>query len=358
MVIQLDNCVDCLKVLFPTYDFLFLLDHSSGHDKQKEDALNAHNMSVKVGGKQKRLRDSKILEEDGYLGPYDHDKKLRVGDIQCFVFRESDDGPFYYTQRQRNENRLDVEDGTLSKDLSRTQLVNELERRNISSQGSKKRLQEICKSNNIPIKVQVPKIKEGWVDKPKGKLQILWERGWIDTNNVAMYTNDGKVDAYGIVNKTYSLHHLMSNCKDFIEEESMLQSMAEIMGVKIDRTPICHAELAGEGVEYSWGCAKNSYRRYPLCQKRGKETYMELVKKVLSRDNLTTERIRKFARRARSYICAYYQLHYDGDNNVDANVPEQVRIERLAKAYKTHRSVVDFSSGFITAVVNTTLVVV
>ncbi len=65
----------------------------------------------------------------------------------------------------------------------------------------------------------------------------------------------------------------MSNCTDFEEEESLLQSMGRQMGVIIDRTPKCHCEMAGKGVEYSWGCAKNAYRAKPIGEKRGKETY-------------------------------------------------------------------------------------
>jgi hypothetical protein len=40
MVIQLEDCVDVLKHLYPQHDFLFLFDHSSGHDKQRDDGLN------------------------------------------------------------------------------------------------------------------------------------------------------------------------------------------------------------------------------------------------------------------------------------------------------------------------------
>ena len=35
MVIQLEDCIDCLKVLCPQYEFVFLLDHSCGHDHQE-----------------------------------------------------------------------------------------------------------------------------------------------------------------------------------------------------------------------------------------------------------------------------------------------------------------------------------
>jgi len=59
-----------------------------------------------------------------------------------------------------------------------------------------------------------------------------------------------------ILEWTYSLKHILSQWKDFQEEESLLQTIAKKMGVAVDRTPKCHCELAGEGIEYSWGCTK------------------------------------------------------------------------------------------------------
>ena len=48
----------------------------------------------------------------------------------------------------------------------------------------------------------------------------------------------------------------MAGCLDFEEEETLLQPSGREMGVLVDWTPKCHCELAGEGIEYSWGCAK------------------------------------------------------------------------------------------------------
>ncbi len=44
MVIQLEDCINCLKVMWPQYNFVFLLDHSCGHDRQRENGLNAGKM--------------------------------------------------------------------------------------------------------------------------------------------------------------------------------------------------------------------------------------------------------------------------------------------------------------------------
>ena len=60
MVLQLEDCVDILNVKYPQYDFLFLFDHSCGHDRQREDGLNVEKMSKSFGGRaQRKMRETK-----------------------------------------------------------------------------------------------------------------------------------------------------------------------------------------------------------------------------------------------------------------------------------------------------------
>ena len=82
MVIQLEDCVDVLKHLYPQYDFLFLFDHSSGHDKQRDDGLNVKKMTKLFGGSQRKMRETEIKKANGYLGTYHHNDMLKVGEIQ------------------------------------------------------------------------------------------------------------------------------------------------------------------------------------------------------------------------------------------------------------------------------------
>ena len=45
----------------------------------------------------------------------------------------------------------------------------------------KAELIEFAKENSISTEIEVIyKIMEGWIGKPKGMLQILWEHGFID----------------------------------------------------------------------------------------------------------------------------------------------------------------------------------
>jgi hypothetical protein len=48
---------------------------------------------------------------------------------------------------------------------------------------------------------------------------------------------DGRKVAFGVSQPHTSLKYLMGNCKDFEEEESLLQLMRRKMGVLVDRTP-------------------------------------------------------------------------------------------------------------------------
>jgi hypothetical protein len=40
MILQLEDCADVVATLYPQYQFLFLFDHSCGHDRGHDDALN------------------------------------------------------------------------------------------------------------------------------------------------------------------------------------------------------------------------------------------------------------------------------------------------------------------------------
>jgi hypothetical protein len=84
------------------------------------------------------------------------------------------------------------------------------------------------------------------------------------------------------------------------------------MGVILDQTPKCHCKLAGEGIEYTWGCSKNYYQGLRLNDKKGKEKFKAAAAKFLDREILTTKRVRKFSRRAHQYICAYYKMQRRG----------------------------------------------
>ena len=94
--------------------------------------------------------------------------------------------------------------------------------------------------------------------KAKGLLQVLCERGYIDMNKPTSYTLTGRKDALGNADFSLSLCHLMAMCPDFLNEEGMMEHVGAKIGVEVMLTPKCHAEIAGEGVEYMWACSKGA----------------------------------------------------------------------------------------------------
>ena len=52
---------------------------------------------------------------------------------------------------------------------------------------------------------------------------------------------------------------VLADCTDFLNEKTSLMYLGERLGVEIDRSSKSHPELAGEGIEYSWGRAKYVY---------------------------------------------------------------------------------------------------
>jgi hypothetical protein len=105
MAIQFEDCVDCLKVMYPQFDFAFLFDHSQGHAKKLPNGLGAYSMNRGFGGAQPKMRESRIKAEDGYLG--NNERTISVGEIQSFVFQPGDIGPFWMTAEERELNRHD-----------------------------------------------------------------------------------------------------------------------------------------------------------------------------------------------------------------------------------------------------------
>ncbi|KAI2492669.1 hypothetical protein MHU86_1772 [Fragilaria crotonensis] len=114
--------------------------------------------------------------------------------------------------------------------------------------------------------------------------------------------------------------------------------------------PKCHAEIAGEGVEYMWACSKGAYRNLTLKEKKGKENFMAGVRYSLSEKVLSIERIRKFAKRARQYLLAYHAID---SGQVSAEIQQDcakygpVALEKLLREFKTHRCVMDFDFKFV-----------
>jgi len=186
----------------------------------------------------------------------------------------------------------------------------------------------------------------------------------------------------GEILKGTSLHALLEQCNEFKHELSTLQILGQEIGVAVDATPKYHAELAGEGIEYSWGYSKSVYRHSPLSSKKGRQKNFELVDRCCDPViHLKKEQVRKMAKRARSYICTYHYLATQNDladveqpadqpvvvaddaprcrhknENKLAEKQKQlfVNIEKLTKKFWTHQCALDFDGSFVNSLFNIT----
>ena len=99
MVLQVNDCTIVLKVNFPEIDFLFMLDHSCGHDKQRESGLNAENMHKQEfwwKTKQTTWHDNKTRDRL----PWPTSALSASRRCQKLSFHEDDEGPFWMPLEQ------------------------------------------------------------------------------------------------------------------------------------------------------------------------------------------------------------------------------------------------------------------
>merc|ERR1711924_191448 len=107
-------------------------------------------------------------------------------------------------------------------------------------------------------------VKEGYVGKPKGMKQIAFERGLYKPPSAdGKHKMNGKKFDEEDANQdpSYSLPYVLSHCWDFAHAPTALQELVESRGHILRMSVKAHPELAGVGIEYSWGKSKQMFRR-------------------------------------------------------------------------------------------------
>lgn len=360
MVLQIEDCIDCMQVLFPEpnnptrckYDLVFELDHSSGHNADRKDGLTttSSQLNSSWGGKQRFMRESTLTAED--IGSVEHPRALKVGDIQFMHFRPGDLPPV--DQRDAPPNDTGTGDYQ-TKEYNVTELRKILEDNSMSSDGNKPELVARLILAGIPTTYRKEKKIDGYIGKQKGALQIAYERGFFDDT---LSVNGHKVSMMGHIlvkgdkkrgikeqrEDSTSVLKMLRGCNDFKTEKTQLQSIVEDeLGCFIRLTPKCHPEIAGVGIEYAWGYSKFRFRKDFNNGKR--EHLTENVRKALSTDTLSLDRMRKFARKAREYKLTYHYFIEKTDGSVDRMKKEC--IESITKVFKQHRSALDADYSFV-----------
>jgi hypothetical protein len=110
MRLQIEDLVDCLKVILPHMDALLLLDQSSGgHTVKVERRLDVANMNKLHGGVAAIICELKLTE--GCIGLFDATLSV-LRDSQEMNWPSADEvtegmGPCYFTEDKRIANKLD-----------------------------------------------------------------------------------------------------------------------------------------------------------------------------------------------------------------------------------------------------------
>jgi hypothetical protein len=123
---------------------------------------------------------------------------------------------------------------------------------------------------------------------------------------------------------------IAASLSDFQNEITQLEQLVNDYGHLMDKTPKCHPEIAGEGIELIWGKSAWEFRH-----NTNSGSVKELRKNAMRalRPQITTmQRLRRFERMVWRYKQAYW--HFAGGT---ASEMEHREIERLQKTMKQHR---------------------
>ena len=147
-------------MIFPSFEFVFLFDQSSGHTKKRNDGLVASRLNVSYGGGSPTMHDT-VVEDFGMFPSI-----LSLGDTQQLSFQESDIGAFWMDAEARLNSKFDTNiGGTSCRDRTKAELLRDLRIKGFDT--TKKRflkseLEDLYIINDIPIRVDILNIEYCW----------------------------------------------------------------------------------------------------------------------------------------------------------------------------------------------------
>lgn len=114
-----------------------------------------------------------------------------------------------------------------------------------------------------------------------------------------------------------------------------------LLGHILLMSPKGHPELAGKGIEYSWGKSKREFRQLNDCVP--KHLHENVLKAF---EYLDLARVCRFARKTREYMRAYARMHMLFGYGVEDKVEGFAAVQKFVKGCKTHRCTLDQDYAF------------
>ena len=421
--VQCEFLIACFGILYgDRAQLLFQIDQSSGHMSNGADTLDASHLGLNDGGvlnnrNRPGIRDTRVYHDD--LGEFisrqsngmiptpsdPTEKPLQYGHYppQGVNDRYDSCGPKYH----KFNGRVPV---TIPQDWQRGQsLLVRLQVKPCSIEPYRVEVPDgKSASDTFHVNINEPG-REWWRGIRKGTRQLLFETGHIDPDLNLKAVSKGLVGDWGpsykpspeeitrqekITRKTGGTTFrkrvataILQSRRDFQEEQSVIGKLFVAAGHMVIASPKYHPEIAGQGIEYCWGKSKYEFRNYANnLVSKNLERNVQLATGSVPfpiRGNgngngrrgapLPVERVRKFARKARTYrnlfvlfptpdaaqeaLKAWRQkkkmkVNRRGDNTVVATIHatdnETVysMIDKLYALNKTHCNLIDVEYKF------------
>jgi len=188
--------------------------------------------------------------------------------------------------------------------------------------------------------------KQGYVGATKGMRQYLWERGLYFEYKENDLCKSERCLKKGLgcpmmdkVEKTdkhhrpheFSMQHVLGQCRDFANETSALEEKFRLRGMILIMSPKGHPELAGKGIEFSWGVSKKYFRKINNCV--GKDLHANIMKSFEVLDLAQSMRNSRRTRRYRD-ACDTKRSDYQSHDSY-------LSVEKYVTAHKCHRNTLD-----------------
>ncbi|CAM9518710.1 unnamed protein product [Ectocarpus sp. 4 AP-2014] len=173
----------------------------------------------------------------------------------------------------------------------------------------------------------------------KRRKMALRQPLWVRVQRAALKQEE--VDRLDSLNDDMHVEKVLQSLPDFKNERTALQHLVESRGHILLSSPKCHPEVAGVGIEYSWGFSKQMFRRKINDEVR-KHLHDNIEKSLCIDKYLTIGRVRRFARRTRDYCRAYCEIALRG-----VVIRSKEFIEKMRKIQKAHRNILDMETSFL-----------
>jgi hypothetical protein len=388
--VQVKFLVECFDILYgDTRQLLLQVDRSSGHMSKGPQARVANTINFSDGGlvkgvPRKGFEQTKVQEQDfGEHWPRDSTNKIQFGNypVEDDPERYDNVGP-HYDNKQGTFDFKVPDNFQPGQALSITTLQNAPAVRCIPAPGTKP-------GDTLIIDMDEPG-KEWWRGLAKGKAQLLYETGHIDptltkpsSQWINAWANGYKPTAEEVSTKTHqstgkkNAELWLAARDDFRNQPTVIERDVLAAGHLLIASPRYHPEMAGGGIEYCWGKAKWCFRRH-VNDLEGKNLERNILIALGDRPYrmhgqadgewcaapLPVQRVRKFARRARTYrmlfakfpnkmaatafLDQWKQGHQVGIVGGDISIPKADKndgftemISKMYKTVKTHCNIID-----------------